>query len=612
MFKRIISRAPWLGLILAAAGFSYALATSGTSADGRATQAKGASGTTPRNPLAFTNPYVTGLSLRDLGDAAIGSTITRRIAARGGIPPRRFTSDRGITLQSGALEFKGAVALADAIAALPAAFSPSASTAVVQLDGILTGQVGGPFPLPNTAANTPMKFDVTVTDSRNLVSPLQLTDTFEVTMVDSTAFKFAQSALHDGVAYQEYFEKIEVIAGNAPYNFTVASITVTDPVTGIAAPFTSLPDDLGLFLNPKNGRLVGRPLVAGKYSLLVNCTDKHGAQALARNKNGVGQVITFNVEQGTRLRSALFATKISIKGSTKTAGKDSIQYNALVDLAGTSLSKLNNSDVTLTIGNYTSPSVTIQGGKGSTPLGAVPSMSVNLSFTGTLAITIKDESFGTAGSIVTNADLVNSLKVLPAMIEIGNTFAESELLRYSVKARSDLFDLEYKFGPGNLGGGFLISQVTGKDDSSSAVDADSWRVSFITLPHKDQKFDQIATATVGIGTDFTDTIAVGLRNTAIFSSEKRDPKAANVVKLGLDNKSGRGALTTGPLPKTSSQTNTATAIPAALNANGKQARFPLIITFNRADAKQTEVFGAEGARAIFPKGNTWTNKDLSK
>ena len=50
----------------------------------------------------------------------------------------------------------------------------------------------------------------------------------------------------------------------------------------------------------------------------------------------------------------------------------------------------------------------------------------------------------------------------------------------SVKARGSKFSLDYKFGPGNLGGGFLITSVTGKDDSAET--GDSWMIKFIALP----------------------------------------------------------------------------------------------------------------------------------
>ena len=612
MISTTLKRAPWLGFVFAACGFTYALATSNSQviSENRSVATTSAlKGTNPRQPLFYTNAFLSP-QLRDLGDAAVGSTITRFVNARGGIPPRRYTSDRGITLQDGTPEFKGAIALAEAINGLPTSFQPSASTAVLQLDGGLKGQIGGPFTA--TTPNTPLDFDVTVTDSRNLTSPLQLTERFQITMVDSTTFKFAQSALHDGVAFAQYRDKIEMIAGHPKYNYSVASVTVTDPTTGIATPYASLSDDLGLFLDAHNGRLVGRPLVAGTYNITVNCTDAAGAQALSRDKSHVGQVITFNVAPSNRIHSALFALAVTITGSVTTPGKDSIKYSGLVDLEGAKLNSLNNSAVQLQIGDYLSPSVTIQGGKGSTPRGQAPFMSVNLSTTGALTITISGETFGKDGTIITAAQLVNTQKILPVMLTIGDDFFANELLRFGVKARSDKFQLNYKFGPGNLGGGFLITQVTGKDDTKSGTDADSWSVQFVTLPHKDETYDKIATATLGIGTDFTDTINMTRGNTSIVSTEKRDPTQPNLLKLALNTKTGKGAFATGPLPKNSSQTNTATAIPEAIKANGKPARFPMILTFNQDDAKQTEVFGVEGARAIFPKGTTWTNKDLSK
>ena len=150
MLKNIFARAPWLSLALAAGGFSFALATSNSTTDdvsvgSRVKTGKGAAATNPRNPMVFTSALVPGTTLFDLGDAAVGSAITRHVTAKGGIPPRRFCSDRTLVLQSGAMEFKGSVTLGEAITKLPAAFTPSASTAALDLDGVLTGKIGGPF-----------------------------------------------------------------------------------------------------------------------------------------------------------------------------------------------------------------------------------------------------------------------------------------------------------------------------------------------------------------------------------------------------------------------------------------------------------------------------------
>ena len=175
MLKTIFRRAPWLSVLLAAGGFSFALATSNSTNDdlsvgARAKTGKGAVATNPRNPMVFTSAFVPGTTLFVLGDAAVGSMITRHVTAIGGIPPRRFCSDRLLTLQSGAMEFQGSVTLGEAIAKLPTTFTPTASTAVLDLNGAALVRSADFFSA--LTPNTPMGFDVTVTDSRNLNTPL--------------------------------------------------------------------------------------------------------------------------------------------------------------------------------------------------------------------------------------------------------------------------------------------------------------------------------------------------------------------------------------------------------------------------------------------------------
>ncbi|HEY3321572.1 MAG TPA: hypothetical protein VGP72_13975 [Planctomycetota bacterium] len=586
-------KAGLLGLVAACIAFSYAVATTPEpEIPGAATRAANL-----RVPLQFTNAFFGTSTDRDLGDAAIGSLITRHIAAKGGFPPRRFSADKTNT------EFKGDVALNEAIAALPAAFSPSQSTAVVFLDGILKGQIGGPFTAKTEP--TPLRFDVTVTDSRG-TNPNNVTEKFRITLVDSSVFKFAQSALHDGVAFRQYHEKIEVIGGNPPYTFSASQISVTN--NGTVTPHSSL-EEIGLFLLPKTGGLLGRPLVPGVVSFMATCTDSDGLTALARDKSGFGQALSFSVADNPRVASELFSTSISIKGDISGGNNDSIRYAGLMDLTGTSLSALKGSAVQLQIGDYNSPVVKLDAtGNGGTAKGVTPAMAVSITSDGQIKITVSKDGFGKAGTIITDKELQSLLKILPVEVTVGDAFDASELLKFHVGAKGSKFDLEYKFGPGNLGGGFLITGVAGKDDTKAATPSDAWKVAFVALPQENQKFGTAVTATVGIGTDFTDTINVKATDSVVTSTDKRDPKTPKVLKLAMSAK-GKGGLTTGSLPQKSTQANVATDIPNAATST-KKGRFPLIITLNNTAGK--EVFGAEGSRAIFPRGSTWLSKNLIK
>src|SRR4029078_8926420 len=129
------------------------------------------------------------------------------------------------------------------------------------------------------------------------------------------------------------------------------------------------------------------------------------------------------------------------------------------------------------------------------------------------------------------------------LVTIGDMFSSSELLKFQQKAKSNLFQETYKFGPGNLGGAFIITSVTGKDDTKSGTEADAWKVTFQALPPNEQKVSNATTATVGIGTNFTDVFKVGEKNGNIVTTEKRDASKPVVLKLGLTAK-GKGGLFT--------------------------------------------------------------------
>ncbi|HLX60987.1 MAG TPA: hypothetical protein VKX17_06860 [Planctomycetota bacterium] len=600
-----------MGFFFAAAvGFSYALATSSGTDEAYAAGVR-AVGSNPRLPLAFTDPFVNGSTDRDLGDAALGSQITRYIHARGGFPPYRFVSDRTTLGDDGKPLFIGATTLGEAEIALPVAAKGGQSTTAVFLNGLLQGKVGDKT--GTIADGTPLRFDTTCADSRG-TNPNRIDEIFRITLVDpNTTFKFAQTLLNSGVEFRRYYEKVEVIGGHAPYTFTASNITLTK--NGTSSPIASF-SDFGLFLNKNNGRLVGRPLDDGTLSFDADCVDSAGSHALSRDKSKVGQRISFNVDPNLRVSSELFTTKMSIKGDTTGGNKDSIKYSGLLDLEGSSLSDLQGLGVTLTIGNYTSPTVTLDG-KGTGTSGGPPSMSVKITSDGLVSITIANDSFGAAQSIVANSQLANNNIVLAVSLTIGDTtmvakplFENPELLRFNVHARSSKFDLEYKFGPGNLGGGFLITSVAGKDDKAETGDA--WLVKFISLPPDAKKLSQfgtVASSTVGIGTDFTNSINCSSNGSVVKSTEHRKGGPV-VLKVGYSETSGQGQVQTGLLPYISNLPNTQTSIKPALNANGKKSPFPFIITFNDSTGK--EIFGAEGSRQIKPKGNQWVSKDLNK
>ena len=598
-----------LGLLFAMVGFSYALATSTVVVTNSATANVESRGTNGRNPLLFTTEFVPGSTDHDLGDAAFGSSILRWARAKGGTPPHRFSSDTGNT------EFQGKVPLATAISALPAVVQPSTSTAVLLLTGRLQGAIGALGASAGT--NVPLRFDITVTDSRG-DTPNTKTETFRLNMVDSSVFKFGQSTLNDAVTFRAYFDKVEVIAGQGPYTFSITptptmttGMTLTDSSGNVTA-INSLLDDMGFFLNAKTGAITGRPLQAGLFAFHLDCTDKAGTHAKSRDLSIVGQLLTISIEDNPRLSSDLFSTKIDINGDTNPpkGNKDTIKYSGAIAV-GDNTSSLDGNSVTLFIGNYTSPSVQITGGKGSTPKGSAPSMNVTLG-SGFLKINIGNEGFGQTGSIL--SDITQTQSVLPVTVSIGTAstqvFLASELLRFNIKAKGTKFQMSYKFGPGNIGGGFFITSTQGKDDAKAATDFDAWKSTFVLLLPPNSKaqknFGTVKNIVTGIGTDFTNSIGVINSGSKLGTGEKRNPTDPVVTKVGLDNKSGKGFVQTGFLPKTSTTQNLATSISSAANSTKKKTRFPLIVQFK--DANGNEIFGGENGITIFAKGTTWASK----
>src|SRR5947207_1320152 len=120
--------------VAATLGLSYSLATSSNADAG---YGAGSRATNPRLPLTFTNAFVPNSTDRDLGDAALGSQITRYCRARGGFPPHRFTSDRTTLGDDGTPLFIGQTTLGEAEIALPAGAKPGQSTLAVFLNRLV-------------------------------------------------------------------------------------------------------------------------------------------------------------------------------------------------------------------------------------------------------------------------------------------------------------------------------------------------------------------------------------------------------------------------------------------------------------------------------------------
>jgi hypothetical protein len=587
--------------VCAIAGFSYALATSLT-AESSAVAARGLAGT-----LTFTTPFFPGTLEHDLGDAAFGSQIVRWIQASGGVPTYKFYSDSTIT------QFKGAISLANAVAKLARAVLPPSdqpdygTEAQLLFPGLLQGQIGNiPSALPAGKTSLPLQFDVTAVDSQG-ANPNSRTDSFQITMVNSNVFKFAQTSLNDAALCQDYYGQVDMIGGVRPFTFAPGLITLTAPggtVTSIAP--AELGSAMGLFFDQSTGALIGRPLQAGLLQITLACTDAYGRVAQARNLSGPGQTLSINVLPNPMLHSRFFSTSIIIKGGVIEGGKDSIQYSGIINL-GAPLASFYGEQLTLTIGNYTSPAVTLNTlGQGSTGMpkkkagsGRLnkpgPEVQVNISPSGQIKITVSNESFGVAGSIL--QDITVRQAVLPVSIAISNNaFMGGEVLNFGIKARYqnfyNNFQMNYQLGAGNLAGGFLLTGVQGQDDSAGSGSA--WKAGFIFLPPGGQSFISAGSATVNIG-GFSNSINVSITG-GTLTGAKRGNNAPQIVGLGV---SPRGQS----FVKTSSLPAAATNIPVAEQVSGQSVLFPFLISLNAVNASQ--LFGGADAQPIFANGRTW-------
>jgi len=422
-----------LGIVLAIAGLSYALATSQQS-DGVAPGAViRAAGSLARVPLQFTTPVLSSITsivggttdIYDLGDAAFGTQIVRWVRAKGGVPPLRFTSDHNNSEFPPTGPTGASVSLADAVKNLPSSVQPDPTTSELLLTGRLQGVIG----VPASIGTVPLQFDVAVNDSASGPVTNSLTRKFQLTMVDASTFKFARDVLNGASTYRSYFDMVDVVAGAPPFTFAIGNsnpITLTDSANNtiqIQAVASGknllLLDQVGLFLNTRTGAITGRPLLSGLLQIPMTCTDSTGAIALSRDKKSSGQVISINISASAHTASQFFSTAVTISGDTQTGGKDSIKYAGLANI-GDTLATLNQSVVTLSIGGYTSPEVTLNAfGKGK--VGGRVAMSVSVSLSGQVKIAITGENFGTQGSIL--SDITLKQAILPVVVKIGKTFS---------------------------------------------------------------------------------------------------------------------------------------------------------------------------------------------
>ncbi len=590
MYKRVShSRAAVMGLLFAMVAFSYALATSNSLSlrdGGASTRAVGSA------TLKFTNPLAAApLVGRDLGDAALGSSVTRYVRATGGVRPYKFVSTVTPTLKE--------------------AITGTTSTLDLLQSGLLFGSLGN---IAITAS--PINFNVTVIDNK-ATNPNSKTERFFLFLDNSGIFKFASSSLCDGIKFQAYVDILQVLNGNAPFTFTATTVTFTPAGSATAAAKTSL-EDTGLTISALDGVVFGIPFEAGTITFTANCKDVRGNDARSRSGATTGQVTTVTVADNQIISSDFITTGLQIKVDTAAGGKDSIKFACLANLGGTAISALRNALLELRVNGYISPNTTATPGtlddKGKTikpsklvsgaalksvaaaAKSSAPTFKGSVNSKGQIKIAVAKESIGTRLGTMTG-----STKNLAVGLRLGNILSSAEIMQAELKTKGTQSSLTFKSGKtAPLAGTFMLTSVKGKDDKSTAAVA--FKASFIGQAPASASIQGVSSATVNVGESFTDTISVSESKNKVKSTAKVDSKSEKVTKVAFDGLKGKGSVTTGFL------TTAKTGIVKAASAAGKSTTFPMNLSLSTTTVKY---FG-EGSITIFPKKTSYSEKNPSK
>jgi hypothetical protein len=575
-----------VGLLFAMAGFSYALATSQIAGGAGNLGVGTRSATLGTNPLNFTNPKlsdaysdpVLGFD-RDLGDAAVGSSVARYARATGGVRPYVFSSN---------------------IASPPS----------VLANGEVAGALG------NLPAGL-LRFPIIVTDSLG-TQPHQTTNVFRLTLLNNDVFAFGVNALSDATEFQPYFDVLPVLNGASPFTFSASNVLLNGNPTQ-----NSVLEDVGLSLGISDGTIFGKPLASGVLTFTANCTDANNNPATGRGGAGVGQTITLNISSNPLLASDFVATSMHLKAGT-TDASDSVSFAGMVNLQGQTLEDLFGRSVVLKIAGYTSPAGII-GSNGKITASAIPvivakdtrgvqprmhrvptlgaKISGSLNSKGQLKLTISKETIGNTLGVLTSGT-----KPMAVFLQIGSLVSSAEFLLFSVTTSSTgVSALTYALsGTTALGGDFMLVNVQGQD--ATGIAADSWQAGFIAVPAEGAPtFGGPLYASVAIGSNFSYTLDVSESSGVLQSSNALKAQQTGVKKLSMNATNGQGSLTTSALA--AGATNITTATSADSSASNAFALNVAWFGTNKSvtDGSSVVLGGGQDAMAINAKGKKWSS-----
>lgn len=595
-----------LPLVLAAACFSYALATSAVSPQAAARGLPKAQGRFLGQPLRFTNPFLqAGSDFQflaggdvdddpqgfDLGDACSNAVITRYVTAAGGYLPYTFALRRLLGSQGSGGD-------------------PLASLSGLSPAGILSTN------LPADLGRY-LRFNVLLTD----VIGSQRLGTFRLSIVPGgqDLFRFAQDRLPTAQLGNTYFTRIETIGRSGVFALAPGSMVW---VKGAATATSAQLEDVGLTLAP-DGVLFGRPTKTGDITFTARATDP-ATLALAQSRAGLGpdQTFTITVEQKVPLTSELLAANCSLRGSRTALGADSFSYSGWLDSRGYSASKLAGSPCTLRVGQAVFTGAFDDRGKVYVALGAASgtkkaksALSAALS-PGSGRLKIKLTGVDLASNLalprtpegqIDATAIDKKFRTVVLGLDIG-AFRTCEVLKMETVALSGgAFKMTYQLGKRGFSraGGCQIISVKGLDANPAADPAgDRWLVRFFGVPGQDVETSTVpfappaapqtvlgaTKATLEIG-DYSQDVS--LQKNSVRLEFKATSKDAGFYRVLLDPRKFVHRLETNVLSEDD------TSIPAAINTKAPTV-FPLGVSFTG--------FNGETGRVIMPDRHAWKQR----
>lgn len=540
-------RGAGLGCLLAALGFSWALATtSAPSAPPRAATFRAAA-----TSLRFSNPFLLpGVDAQfpsggstandpngfDLGDIAIGSQLVRYVNALGGFQPYTFVSQS----------------------------IGSSGSAGLKLDP--SGRVTGIIPASGTA---PAAFTAQVVDATGDMR----TGYFRVATTPAALgeFRFAMDRLPAAQVGVDYISNLQTIGGSPDAtHFSV----VPGSVRLNGAVIADL-EYAGLTLS-QDGTLAGRPLADGTLSFTARATNG-AAVARDRTNSQPDQPLTISVAMESAVQSIMATTNALIKGDRGRPDQGFVSLQALVNLDGYSFAEFAGGRFVLRLGG-----ATFQTTLNSVAQSRSGNLRVNLdAVRGRVKVQLRNTDM--AAVIEPRSLTDHGSRTVVVEIEIGTTFRATEAVEFDVRsADSNDFKMQYRLGKQRqLGGLFQITKVKAAD----SFEGTAFRTNFLISHVKGRSevtFGRGRQATVYIGPSFVTTVP-------LFGGRGRfAPPGLSLLRINPSNKTGM--LQTYPL------TEAQTGIPPASQSGGQMATFLLSIDLTT----NTTLFSGDASQRIFP------------